>query len=230
MTAPRSPWISSEGLSRHYRRAHHVVRAVDGVDLSISRGEFVAIVGASGSGKSTLLNLLAGLDTPTDGHVVADGERLDALSRRALARYRARSVGMIFQSFNLLSHHSALANVEVALYFDDTPRARRRQRAAAALERLGLGDRLGHRPIDLSGGEQQRVAIARALANKQDVVVADEPTGSLDPRTSEEVMDLLLEMCTEEGVTLLLVTHEDEVASRLERRFECRGLVTDTSR
>ena len=159
-------YITIEDLYRIYRRGPSEVRAVDGVSLTIARGEFLGVVGASGSGKSTLLNLLAGLDTPTSGRITVDSMPLSELSRRQRAAYRARQVGMIFQSFNLIAHHTALDNVALALCFDDTPRSDRRRRAGEMLERLGMGDRIDHRPADLSGGEQQRVAIARALVKK----------------------------------------------------------------
>jgi putative ABC transport system ATP-binding protein len=190
---------------------------VDQVTFSAEKGEFLAVTGASGSGKSTLLNLLAGLDTPTSGHIEVDGRRLDGLSRRELAAYRARKVGVVFQSFNLLPHHTALRNVEMALYFSDTPRAERRGAAAAALERLGLADRLKHRPLDLSGGEQQRVAIARALVKRPDVLFADEPTGNLDMENSEVIIATLTEL-SRSGITVVMVTHDAEVAARTAQR------------
>jgi putative ABC transport system ATP-binding protein len=210
-------WIRAHRLERVYRRAGHEVRAVDGVDVAMARGEFLAVVGASGSGKSTLVNLLAGLDTPTAGHVEVEGRRLDALSRRALAGYRARSVGIVFQTFNLLPQHSALANVEMALYFDGTPRRERRARAAAMLERLGLADRLHHRPLDLSGGEQQRVAIARALVKRPGILFADEPTGNLDRENTAAIMAVLGEL-SRDHITVVLVTHDPDMASRVADR------------
>ena len=212
-----NPWIRTDALCRYYRRAGHEVRAVDRVTLDVARGEFLAVVGASGSGKSTLLNLLAGLDTPTGGHIDVDGQRLGELSRPALAAYRAHKVGVVFQSFNLISHHTALHNVELALYFDDTPRRTRRRRAAEALERLGLGERLEHRPVDLSGGEQQRVAIARALVKSPEVVFADEPTGNLDQDNSEAIANVLAEL-NRDGMTVVLVTHDLDIARRVAGR------------
>jgi len=210
-------WIQTHQLSRYYRRPRHEVRAVDGVDLSIARGEFLAVVGSSGSGKSTLLNLLAGLDTPTSGHIEVAGQRLDKLSRRELAAYRARRIGMVFQSFNLLPHHSALGNVEMALYFDGTPRSERGKRATAALERLGLGNRLDHRPVDLSGGEQQRVAIARAVVKHPEILFTDEPTGNLDQDNSDAIANILSEL-NRENITVVLVTHDVEMAGRVAGR------------
>jgi putative ABC transport system ATP-binding protein len=176
------------------------------------------VVGASGSGKSTLLNLLAGLDRPTAGHIEVGGERLDALSRRDLARYRARRVGMVFQSFNLLPHHTAIQNVETALFFDGTPRGERRSRASEILTRLRLGDRLSHRPGDLSGGEQQRAAIARALVKKPDVLFADEPTGNLDEENSRAMVELLVGL-NREGLTVLMVTHDVDMARLAAKRI-----------
>ena len=207
----KDAWIRTSQLCRYYRRAEHEVRAVDGVTLDIERGDFLAVTGASGSGKSTLLNLLAGLDTPTGGHIEVGGERLDMLSRRDLARYRARRVGVVFQAFNLLPHHSAIRNVEMALFFNDTPKRERRRRASAALERVGLSDRLEHRPLDLSGGEQQRVAVARALVKKPEVLFADEPTGNLDHDNSLQIAGLLTEL-NGDGMTVVLVTHDLDMA------------------
>ena len=205
--------MQTHQLCRYYTLGHHEVRALDGVDLTIGKGEFLAVVGASGSGKSTLLNLLAGLDTPTSGHIEVDGSRLDAMSTRALAEYRARRVGVVFQTFNLLSHQTALRNVEMALYFDDTPRGRRRSRAGEALERLGLGDRLDHRPLDLSGGEQQRVAIARALVKRPEILLADEPSGNLDQQNTNDILSIIGDL-NRDGMTVVLVTHDVDMARR----------------
>jgi putative ABC transport system ATP-binding protein len=204
-------WIRTHRLCRYYQRARHEVRAVDNVDLSIARGDFLAVVGASGSGKSTLINLLAGLDTPTSGHIEIDGKNLSGLSTRALAEYRARKVGVVFQSFNLLAQHTAVRNVEMALYFNGTARRERHRLAAAALERLGLGDRMQHRPLDLSGGEQQRVAIARALVKRPEILFADEPTGNLDQENSAIITNILGEL-NRDGMTVILVTHDEEIA------------------
>jgi putative ABC transport system ATP-binding protein len=210
-------WITTTELSRYYKRGRYEIRAVDCVSIDVEKGEFVAVVGASGSGKSTLLNLLAGLDRPTGGHIEAGGWRLDRLSRRDLARYRASRVGMVFQSFNLLPHHTALKNVEMALYFDGTPRRLRRDRAREILVRLGLEERLGHRPADLSGGEQQRVAVARALVKEPEVLFADEPTGNLDEENARAIMDLLVRL-NGEGLTIVMVTHDVETAERMAKR------------
>ncbi len=210
-------WIRCHGLCRYYQLAGHEVRAVDEVTMAIGRGDFVAVTGASGSGKSTLINLLAGLDIPTSGHVEVGGRRLDEMSSRELASYRALRVGFVFQSFNLLLHHTALRNVEMALYFAETPRRDRRGLAETALRRLGLGDRLRHRPVDLSGGEQQRVAVARAIVKRPEVLFADEPTGNLDRENSEAIM-AILEDLNREGITVVMVTHDSELAGRAARR------------
>ena len=210
-------FLEAQSLHRHYHRGQHTVRALDGVDLTLKRGEFLAVVGASGSGKSTLLNLLAGLDTPTSGHIEFDGRRLDTLSRSQLAAYRAQRVGMIFQSFNLMPHQTALKNVELALYFNGTDRSLRCERATAVLERLGLGDRLDHKPADLSGGEQQRVAVARALVKQPEVLFADEPTGNLDRDNSIAIADLLSEL-NRDGLTVVMVTHDIKLAEHCAHR------------
>jgi putative ABC transport system ATP-binding protein len=200
-------------LARHYRRGAHTVKALDGVSLEIQRGEFLALLGASGSGKSTLLNLLAGLDRPSAGEIYLEDRPLGEFSRGELSVYRARRVGMIFQSFNLLPQYNALENVALALQFDGSPRNRRRPRALAILERLGMADRLDHRPADLSGGEQQRVAVARALVGRPDLLFADEPTGNLDQANSVLLAELLAEL-VEEGLTVIMVTHDRELAER----------------
>ncbi len=214
----QSPWIQAVRLSRHYQRGPQVVRAVEDVSFSFQRGDFLAVVGASGSGKSTVLNLLAGLDTPTSGHIEVEGIRLGGLTRRELAGYRAHRVGMVFQSFNLIAHYSALENVETALYFNDTPRRERRRRATGILERLGLGDRMLHRPGDLSGGEQQRVAMARALVKKPDILFADEPTGNLDHDNTGQIAELLTTL-NHDGLTIVMVTHNLDMARRCAHRI-----------
>lgn len=206
-------FIRTVDLCRYYRPGPHEVRAVDNVNLSIRRGEFLSIVGASGSGKSTVLNLMAGLDTPTSGAVVVNNATLESLNRHELAAYRARSVGMVFQTFNLIGHRTALGNVELALYFDHTPRGDRARKATEMLERLGLGDRLDHRPADLSGGEQQRVAIARALVKKPQLLFADEPTGNLDFDNSRDIVSLLTEL-NRDGLTVVMVTHDLDLAQK----------------
>jgi len=190
-----------------------VVHALDGVSIAVQRGEFLGIVGSSGSGKTTLLNLLAGLDSPTSGTVHLDGTPLNSLSRRELASYRAEKVGMIFQSFNLISHYSALQNVETALYFNRTPPKDRRRLASEILERLGLADRITHRPADLSGGEQQRVAVARAIVKQPEILFADEPTGNLDFDNAQQIASLLTTL-NRAGLTIVMVTHNLELAQQ----------------
>jgi len=205
------PWILIDHLSRHYRRGPSEVQAVDNVTLQINRGEFLGITGASGSGKSTVLNLVAGLDTPTSGHISFAGTTLDSLSRRELSRHRGLRIGMVFQSFNLIAHLSAQANVAMALLFDGTPRSERHERAAELLRQLGLANRMDHRPADLSGGEQQRVALARALVKQPELLLADEPTGNLDHENSLQISALLKER-NEQGLTVVMVTHNLELA------------------
>jgi len=213
-----SGWLSAVDVSRHYQSGKATIRAVDHVDLSLQAGDFLAVVGASGSGKSTLLNLLAGLDSPTAGRISVDGRALADLDRRARAKYRGGDVGMVFQSFNLIGHLTALQNVELALYFNDTPRDVRRIRAQAMLDRLGLADRAHHRPADLSGGEQQRVALARAIVKEPRVLLADEPTGNLDSENARMIAALFSEL-NSQGLTVVLVTHDLALASRHARRI-----------
>lgn len=205
-------WIKTIALCRYYTRGRHEVKAVDQVSLSLQKGEFMAIVGASGSGKSTLLNLIAGLDSPTSGHIEFEGVTLDSLSRKELASYRAHKVGMIFQSFNLMPHLTALENVEWALYFNDTPRRKRREMALEILDTLGMSDRIDHHPADLSGGEQQRVAVARALVKKPEILFADEPTGNLDRDNSAQIAKLINDL-NQRGLTIVMVTHDLDLAA-----------------
>jgi putative ABC transport system ATP-binding protein len=210
--------IRASALCRHYKRGRHTIKAVDNINLTLHRGELTAIVGASGSGKSTLLNLLAGLDTPTSGSIQFGDLSLTTISRREKAHVRAQRVGMIFQSFNLMQHMSALQNVELGLYFSEVGRRERRRRASHILERLGMGDRLDHSPQELSGGEQQRVAIARALVKKPEVLFADEPTGNLDQDNSRQIGQLLEEF-NREGLSLVMVTHNQDLARIHGRRI-----------
>lgn len=212
-----NPWLHTIDLCRYYRRGSQEVRALDGVTLAVERGEFLGVVGSSGSGKSTLLNLLAGLDTPTSGSVEIQGIPLASMSRRQLAEYRAQKVGIVFQSFNLISHYSALQNVETALYFNNTSPKDRRRLASAVLEQMGLADRMMHRPSDLSGGEQQRVAVARALVKKPEVLFADEPTGNLDYENSRQIASLLMSL-NHSGLTIMMVTHNLEMAQECAHR------------
>jgi putative ABC transport system ATP-binding protein len=195
------------------------IRAVDGVSLEVPAGDFVALLGPSGSGKSSLLNLIAGLDSPTSGAVTSGGKDLSKLSREQLAQYRRYTVGMVFQAFNLMPRMNVLENVELPLRFAEVERAERRDKAKQALERVGLGARLLHRPIELSGGEQQRVALARALVNKPSILLADEPTGNLDSRTGTEIMNLIQELNSASGMTVVLVTHEQPLAEKYAKRL-----------
>lgn len=205
--------IETREITRVYQMGTNQVTALDRVTTGASEGEFVAIQGTSGSGKSTLLNLLGGLDRPTSGDVFFDSQALGPLTKKQMARYRRFSVGMIFQNFNLIPTMTAAENVKLALAFGGMRGAERRQRAAALLERVGLSDRIEHRPAELSGGEQQRVAIARALANRPRVLLADEPTGNLDSTRARELLSLLREMVEHDRLTVLLVTHDHELAS-----------------
>jgi putative ABC transport system ATP-binding protein len=211
--------IETEEVTRVYQMGTNLVTALDRVSMSLNDGEFVAIQGTSGSGKSTLLNLLGGLDRPTSGEVLFDSKPLGPLSKKEMARYRRRSVGMIFQNFNLITTMTAAENVRLALAFGGVRGTERRERARGLLERVGLAGRLEHRPLELSGGEQQRVAIARALANQPRVLLADEPTGNLDSTRARELLALLREMVDREGLTVLLVTHDHELASSFADRI-----------
>ncbi len=208
------PIVETRDLTKHYKMGSAVVRALDGLTMHIAKGEFLGLLGASGSGKSTLLNLIAGLDRPTGGTLAVHGRNLAELSRDELSRHRRSAVGMIFQSFNLIPTMTAQENVTLAMTFAGVPRSERRTKAAGLLGAVGLADRLQHRPSELSGGEQQRVAIARALANAPDILLADEPTGNLDSTTSEEVVALLAALHAREGKTIVLVTHDRELAAR----------------
>jgi len=195
------------------------IRAVDGISLEIETGEFVALLGASGSGKSSLLNLLAGLDSPSSGNVIVDGRNLAGLSREELAKYRRHTVGMVFQSFNLIPSMTVLENVALPLRFAEVDRVKRSELAKAALEKVGLVGRLEHRPVELSGGEQQRVALARALINGPRILLADEPTGNLDSRTGTEVMNLIRGLNESLQMTIVLVTHERTLAENYAERL-----------
>lgn len=213
------PLIETREVSKVYPMGTTRVVALDSVSLAINQGEFVAIQGTSGSGKSTLLNLLGGLDRPTSGEVLFDSESLAPLGKKQMAQYRCHSVGMIFQNFNLISTMSAAENVRLALAFGGLRGAQRRKRADQLLERVGLADRTHHRPTELSGGEQQRVAIARALANRPRVLLADEPTGNLDSTRAHELLALLREMVGSDSLTVLLVTHDRELATSFADRI-----------
>ena len=211
--------IRTENVSRHYAMGESLIRAVDGISISMPSGEFVALLGTSGSGKSSLLNLIAGLDRPTSGAVFVEGDNLAALSREALARHRLRTVGMVFQSFNLIPSMTVIENVELPLRFAEVDRGQRNSLAREALDRVGLSGRLHHRPSELSGGEQQRTALARALINRPKLLLADEPTGNLDSRTGTEIMNLIREFNESLGMTVVMVTHERALAEQYAQRL-----------
>jgi putative ABC transport system ATP-binding protein len=211
-----------ENVTKTYRQSRRTVKALDGVSLEIPAGQMVAIQGPTGGGKSTLLQLLGALERPTSGSVVLGESNLSTLGDSRLARIRAHEVGFVFQGFNLIPTLTAQENVETALAPLGLSRSLRRARAVAALESLGLGDRLTHLPTELSGGQQQRVAIARALVKEPDVLLADEPTGNLDEETRDEIMDLLQNLWSEKGLTLIVVTHDSAVAKRAERRLRIK--------
>ena len=227
----REEVIVTRDLTREYELGGEVVKALRGVDLVIHRNEFVAIMGPSGSGKSTLMNLIGCLDTPTRGEYWLNGQRVSDLSDAALARIRNREIGFVFQTFNLLPRATALHNVELPLIYAAVRSKVRRERATAALERVGLADRRHHRPSALSGGQRQRVAIARALVTEPSILLADEPTGNLDSRTGEEIMALMEELYTQ-GQTIIVVTHEHDIAEHARRQVQIRdGVVArDTGR
>jgi putative ABC transport system ATP-binding protein len=211
--------IETREVSRVYQMGASQVTALDRVNIAVDEGEFVAIQGTSGSGKSTLLNLLGGLDRPTSGEVLFDAEPLGPLTKKQMARYRRFSVGMIFQNFNLITKMTAAENVRLALAFGGVRGPARKERARVLLERVGLADRSEHRPAELSGGEQQRVAIARALANHPRLLLADEPTGNLDSTRAHELLALLREMVERDKLTVMLVTHDRELAGSFANRI-----------
>ena len=211
--------IEVTDLTKTYVVGDVRISALAEVSLSVAAGGFVAVTGASGSGKSTLLNLLGGLDTPTSGLIKVGGTLVSGMDREALARYRRFDAGMIFQSFNLIASRTALENVELPLIFAGLAKKERKRRAAELLDRVGLSSRAGHRPPELSGGEQQRVAVARALANGPRILLADEPTGNLDSRTSREIVGLLAGLNRDQGLTILLVSHEESLVREFAREI-----------
>src|SRR5580704_5080330 len=219
MTTGDGVAVRADQVSRFYEMGTAVIRAVDDVTLEIRSGEFVALLGSSGSGKSTLLNLMAGLDRPTGGAIFANGKNLSELNSLELARYRSRSVGMVFQSFNLLPRMTLEENVELPLRLAEVDRGERAARVREAVERVRLGARLTHRPSELSGGEQQRASLARALVNRPTILLADEPTGNLDSATGDEIMLLLREINEKIGMTIVMVTHEQPRAEKFAHRM-----------
>ncbi|PYM93305.1 MAG: lipoprotein-releasing system ATP-binding protein LolD [Candidatus Rokuibacteriota bacterium] len=229
-----APLLAGEELEKEYRSGSEVVRVLRGASVTISQGEFVTLIGASGVGKSTLLHLLGGLDHPTAGRVLFAGEDLAGRGEAGLARYRRQDVGFVFQFYNLLGDMSALENAMIPGLIERRPMREVRELAAAALVEVGLGDRLNHLPGELSGGEQQRVAIARALINRPRIILADEPTGNLDPKTSEVIYDLFLRLQAERGLAFLVATHNQELARKAERGYRlvdgrAREVVGDAS-
>ena len=210
------PLIRVENIHKIYNPGENEVRALDGVSLEIRRGEFAAVVGHSGSGKSTLMNMLGCLDTPTSGHYYLDGRDVSRLSDNELSDIRNQKIGFIFQGFNLIPSLDAVGNVELPLIYRGMGRQRRRRTAVRALERVGLGKRLRHKPGELSGGQQQRVAVARAIAAQPPVILADEPTGNLDSRSTADIMDILKEL-HRSGRTVIVITHDDDIARQADR-------------
>jgi putative ABC transport system ATP-binding protein len=216
---PNDDLIRLEGITKNYPMGGEIVRALNGVDLVIGANELVAIMGPSGSGKSTLMNILGCLDVPSSGRYWLGGEDVARMTQSQLARIRGRQIGFVFQTFELLPRQTALRNVELPLTYTGVPN--QKARAIAALQRVGLGDRMEHRPNQMSGGQRQRVAIARALVQRPALVLADEPTGNLDSRTGEEILDLFSEL-HREGQTIVIVTHEPDVAARCHRTVRIR--------
>jgi putative ABC transport system ATP-binding protein len=212
-----TPIVAIRDLVKEYRRGAEVVRVLDGLSLEIATGDFVALMGPSGSGKSTLLNLIGGIDRPTSGILEVDGLRVDTLSDGALARWRADHVGFVFQMYNLLPVLTAERNVELPLLLKDLSRDQRARRVAAALKLVGLSDRAKHRPRELSGGQEQRVGIARAIVTDPTLLLCDEPTGDLDRKSGDEILDLLQALNREYGKTIIMVTHDPHAAERSNR-------------
>jgi putative ABC transport system ATP-binding protein len=223
----RAAVVDLSGVRKTYHSGSIEFEALRGIDISISEGEYVAVIGPSGSGKSTLMNLLGCLDTPTEGTYLLGGEDVSTMTEAQLAVVRNKRIGFVFQQFHLLRSLSAWRNVELPLVYAGVPRAERKERAIAALTRVGLGDRVDNRPGELSGGQQQRVAVARALVTEPDIILADEPTGNLDSGSTEAVLGLIDEL-HRSGRTVVVITHEDEVAAQAERNLVIRdGLITD---
>jgi len=229
MTELKTCLISCRGLTKIYKMGESEVRALDGVDLDIHEGEFVAIIGSSGSGKSTLMNMLGALDQPTTGQVTINNENIGTMKSKKLAQFRNKTIGFVFQQFQLLPKKSARKNVELPLQYRKPKVTNASEKATAALGLVGLAERAGHRPTELSGGQQQRVAIARALAGEPKLLLADEPTGALDSKTSTDIMALMTNL-NAQGITIIVITHEDEVAAYAQRVIEFKDgrIISDT--
>lgn len=221
--------IKIEGIKKHYRLGTQLVKALDGVNISIKKNEYVAIMGPSGSGKSTLMNILGCLDTPSEGTYILNGTDVSGMDDSSLADVRNKEIGFIFQSFNLLPKYTSLENVALPLVYAGVPKVEREKKALAALHEVGLGERVEHKPSELSGGQRQRVAIARALINNPAIILADEPTGNLDTKTSIEIMTLF-DQLHENGNTIIVVTHEEDIALYAHRIIRLRdGLIESDS-
>ena len=219
--------INAKGLSKSYRMGQEVIRALVSVDITVKKGEYVAFMGPSGSGKSTLMNIVGALDTPSSGSYVLNGNDVSKMSESDLATVRNKEIGFVFQTFNLLPRYSALENVALPLVYAGYSKAERNAKAKKALEDVGLGDRSGHRPNELSGGQRQRVAIARALVNDPSIILADEPTGNLDSKTSYDIMALFKNL-NEKGNTIIMVTHEEDIAAYARRIIRLRDGVIES--
>jgi putative ABC transport system ATP-binding protein len=211
--------VHTDNLTKVYKTGQYQVVALKDVSFSVGKGHFFGITGSSGSGKSTVLNLLGGLDTPTSGSIEVQDRKISSMNKEELARYRREGVGMVFQSFNLISSYTALENVGLPLLFSGAPKKERREKASDILEKVGLSQRQGHRPAELSGGEQQRVSIARALINNPRILLADEPTGNLDSQTSREIVSLLSRLNREQGLTVIMVSHEEPLLKEFAREI-----------
>jgi len=218
--------VKTEDVVKEYRMGSNVLRALDGINIEIERGEYISLMGPSGSGKSTLFNMIGALDRPTEGDVFIDGQNMSQLSQRQIAAFRCHRVGYIFQSYNLLNVRTAHGNVTLPMIFAGIPEKQRNEKAEKLLDRVGLGDRMYHLPDELSGGQRQRVAIARALANDPSIILADEPTANLDTITGREIIDLIKQLNTEQGVTVISATHDLKMLDVSDRIVDIRdGLV-----